>query len=157
MSIVIVVQVQPNPIPLQQYISEVRTTNVRLKVVQVASAGDRVFPGDSVKLDGRHVKWQALNSTTGSSKERHVYIKYWKPRGVTCTTDRTIKGNVIDEVCAPTLLHCQFYVPHWKGLACSCDVHRVPVSCLSSCANRCECWVCHTDWETRTNLSCWPP
>ena len=26
------------------------------------------------------------------------YIKYWKPRGITCTTDRTIPSNIIDDL-----------------------------------------------------------
>ena len=31
-----------------------------------------------------------------AAKESHVYIKFWKPCGVTCTTDTGIKGNIID-------------------------------------------------------------
>jgi 23S rRNA pseudouridine2604 synthase len=27
---------------------------------------------------------------------QHVYIKYWKPRGVECTTDRRVRNNIID-------------------------------------------------------------
>jgi 16S rRNA U516 pseudouridylate synthase RsuA-like enzyme len=26
------------------------------------------------------------------------YVKYWKPRGVTCTTDRSIRDNIIDAI-----------------------------------------------------------
>lgn len=70
-----------------------------LCALQVAIAGDRVLHGDSVQLDGKPVKWQVLNSVNSSSKEKFVYVKYWKPRGVICTTDRTIAGNVVDEVC----------------------------------------------------------
>ena len=32
---------------------------------------------------------------------RFVFIKYWKPKGVTCTTDRTIRGNIVDAVDHP--------------------------------------------------------
>jgi hypothetical protein len=65
----------------------------------VARPGDKVASGDVVKLDGRLVKWQALNPSSSSRKQEFLYIKYWKPRGVICTTDRAISGNVIDQVC----------------------------------------------------------
>jgi 23S rRNA pseudouridine2604 synthase len=29
-------------------------------------------------------------------QHEHVYIKYWKPRGVECTTDRRVRNNIID-------------------------------------------------------------
>ena len=70
---------------------------------------------DEVKLDGQRVNgWEALNGLTrkssndddddddgdGIKDEKAVfeYIKYWKPRGVTCTTDRRIAGNILDEI-----------------------------------------------------------
>lgn len=28
--------------------------------------------------------------------QHHTYIKYWKPRGVECTTDRRVRNNIID-------------------------------------------------------------
>lgn len=29
-------------------------------------------------------------------EERHfVYLKYWKPKGVTCTADKAVKNNII--------------------------------------------------------------
>lgn len=68
--------------------------------LQVARPGDRVLHGDSVKLDGKPVRWQALNPSNSSSKEKFVYLKYWKPRDVICTTDRTITGNIVDQVCS---------------------------------------------------------
>jgi 23S rRNA pseudouridine2604 synthase len=34
-------------------------------------------------------------------EERHYYIKYWKPRGVVCTCDRTIRGNILDALPRP--------------------------------------------------------
>jgi hypothetical protein len=33
--------------------------------------------------------------------EQFVYLKYWKPVGVVCTTDRSIRDNIIDAVCKP--------------------------------------------------------
>lgn len=59
-----------------------------------------MLPGDKVTLDGKPVNWAKHNeSGPKATATEHVYIKYWKPKGVVCTTDRTIKGNVIDEVC----------------------------------------------------------
>mmetsp|Transcript_34785 Transcript_34785/g.84319 ORF Transcript_34785/g.84319 Transcript_34785/m.84319 type:complete len:338 (+) Transcript_34785:11-1024(+) len=79
------------------------------------SAGQRVVPfEDVVCLDGNIVEgWEAMNhlqgpkNEEGSPKDRKrgdaegaldtfEYIKYWKPLGVTCTTDRRIEDNVID-------------------------------------------------------------
>ncbi len=58
----------------------------------VAVAGDRVLPGDEVALDG--VPWtDGLGEPAGG---QHVYVKYWKPTGVTCTTDERVRGNIID-------------------------------------------------------------
>ena len=67
---------------------------------------------DRVALDGVLIEgWEALNgivkddedvestgdSTSASSTAMPFeYIKYWKPRGVTCTTDRRIPGNILD-------------------------------------------------------------
>lgn len=56
--------------------------------------------GDEVTLDGKPVNWSEHNGPgRKATATDHVYIKYWKPRGIICTTDRTIKGNVISEVC----------------------------------------------------------
>lgn len=71
---------------------------------QVETAGQRVLPfKDIVRLDGEIVKgWEELNhlgSSLSSSNENEQvfeYIKYWKPLGVTCTTDRRISDNLID-------------------------------------------------------------
>lgn len=90
----------------------------------VHSAGQRVVPFvDIIKLDGIIVHgWEEFNhlskekkedydddgnnnnkvkTTTESTKDTIMtstfqYIKYWKPLGVTCTTDRRIKDNLID-------------------------------------------------------------
>ena len=32
------------------------------------------------------------------NRMKHEYIKYWKPVGITCTTDRRIPGNLLDEL-----------------------------------------------------------
>jgi len=79
----------------------------------VALPGARVQVGDLVALDGRPVDWEHLNllendtsvSRTGgqtvAGESRFIYLKYWKPRGVTCTTDRNIRGNIVDAIGHP--------------------------------------------------------
>ena len=64
-----------------------------------AMAGDRVFEGDHVTLVNRDSETFPLASLIGRATPPdggHVYLKHWKQRGVTCTTDSRIKGNVID-------------------------------------------------------------
>jgi len=74
-------------------------------------AGQRVIPFvDTVELDGKRVDgWEAINgeieknsregisgSSFKSQQNIFEYVKYWKPRGVICTTDLRVKGNIID-------------------------------------------------------------
>ena len=92
--------------------------------------GFKVVPFvDRIALDGVEIEgWEAMNgivrtdrATTKSSaahkegpttanthanSQQFEYIKYWKPRGVTCTTDRSIPSNIIDD-----LVHKQGYQP----------------------------------------------
>lgn len=51
-----------------------------------AELGTQVNDGDEVKIDNRPI----------SSKKKGVYLVLNKPRGITCTTERHIKGNIID-------------------------------------------------------------
>ncbi|CAB9526518.1 23S rRNA pseudouridine(2604) synthase [Seminavis robusta] len=79
---------------------------------------------DKVSLDGVVIKgWEAMNgltktnhatsrrndnkksgknsvstTSTTSTTKTFEYIKYWKPRGITCTTDRSIPTNIIDDL-----------------------------------------------------------
>jgi 23S rRNA pseudouridine2604 synthase len=55
---------------------------------QPAGLGTRVGAGDVVRVDGRPV---------GGAK-RHVYLALNKPVGVTCTTERHVRGNIVDFV-----------------------------------------------------------
>jgi 23S rRNA pseudouridine2604 synthase len=41
---------------------------------------------------------QNHNDGSGTERSTFEYIKYWKPRGVICTTDLNIPGNIIDEM-----------------------------------------------------------
>jgi 23S rRNA pseudouridine2604 synthase len=52
-----------------------------------AELGSQVNDGDEVRVDKRVV---------GAKKKKQVYICLNKPVGVTCTTERHIKGNIID-------------------------------------------------------------
>jgi 23S rRNA pseudouridine2604 synthase len=54
-----------------------------------ASLGDQVAPGDRVCVDG-DVIGQARKLT------KPIYIAFNKPVGITCTTERTVQGNIID-------------------------------------------------------------
>lgn len=53
-----------------------------------ADKGNRVKPGDIVKIDGEPLK----------KKSAPVYIMLNKPKGVTCTTDQKDKTNIIDYI-----------------------------------------------------------
>lgn len=55
---------------------------------QVAQKGNRVEEGDTVFLDGKALK----------NQPDKVYIALNKPPGITCTTDRRDKDNIIDFV-----------------------------------------------------------
>ena len=50
---------------------------------------------DVVEVDGKRVNFEELNV---DSEGERVYVAYWKPTGVVCTTDERIKGNIITEV-----------------------------------------------------------
>jgi pseudouridine synthase len=62
--------------------------------VAADTPGMRVTATDQVQLDGQTVRWaqQVLESPA------YDYIKYWKPLGVICTTDRRIAGNILDTI-----------------------------------------------------------
>lgn len=53
---------------------------------KLADIGTKVVEGDTVEVMGKVVK----------PKENKVYIAFNKPVGITCTTERHIKGNIID-------------------------------------------------------------
>ncbi|SCZ81200.1 pseudouridine synthase [Acidaminobacter hydrogenoformans] len=57
----------------------------------LAGVGTQVSEEDHVEVEGRHIKKRVPN----------VYIALNKPVGITCTTERHIKGNIIDFVNHP--------------------------------------------------------
>src|SRR6478736_5748174 len=58
---------------------------------KVAEIGSQVEPGDDVRISGSPIKVTA----------NYVYIALNKPVGITSTTERHIKGNIIDLVNHP--------------------------------------------------------
>lgn len=54
--------------------------------------GTKVTDGDVVTVKGQKIKAVAEN------KSDRVYLAYHKPVGVTCTTERKIRGNIIDAI-----------------------------------------------------------
>jgi 23S rRNA pseudouridine2604 synthase len=50
--------------------------------------GDKASADDDVRVDGKPLK----------AKKAGVYIAFNKPVGITCTTERHIKGNIIDYI-----------------------------------------------------------
>ncbi|WP_062351218.1 23S rRNA pseudouridine(2604) synthase RluF [Bacillus kwashiorkori] len=58
---------------------------------QRATIGSQVEPGDDIRIDGNPIR-------VGGN---YVYIALNKPVGITSTTDRSIKGNIVDLVNHP--------------------------------------------------------
>ncbi len=56
---------------------------------QVATLGTQVNEGDEVRVDGQPV---------GRRAQKHVYIALNKPPGITCTTERHVRGNIVDYI-----------------------------------------------------------
>ena len=66
---------------------------------RVATPGSRVTKGAVVLVDGIRQNWAKLEDAKASkpnqvSKEL-IYLKYWKPIGVTCTADISDRSNII--------------------------------------------------------------
>ena len=58
---------------------------------EVALTGSKVYPKDEVKLNGKII----------SKRPKLVYIALNKPAGITCTTERKVKDNIIGFVNYP--------------------------------------------------------
>lgn len=54
--------------------------------------GTKVMPNDVVKVGGK------LISAMPENKSDRIYIAYNKPIGITCTTERDVRGNIIDAI-----------------------------------------------------------
>lgn len=58
-----------------------------------AAVGTLYAEGDDVRVDG-----QGLRARAKKAGRKHVYIALNKPVGVTCTTDTSVNGNIVDFV-----------------------------------------------------------
>lgn len=58
---------------------------------QPVNLGDRVMPGDVIKIHGKVI----------GAPKNEVYLMLNKPIGITCTTDQRVKGNVVDFINFP--------------------------------------------------------
>ena len=58
---------------------------------EVAELGSKVEPGDDVRVDNKPIKVE----------DEYVYLVLNKPAGITSTTERDIKGNIVDFVNHP--------------------------------------------------------
>lgn len=67
----------------------------------VTSAGHKVNWGDKVLLDNKLQQWEGMARAKFATPSEDVderdflYVKYWKPAGVTCTSDRSDPTNII--------------------------------------------------------------
>jgi len=59
-----------------------------------ARVGAEVGEGDTVQIDGQAL----IQRSAAPGKRRHVYIALHKPVGITCTTESSVKGNIVDFV-----------------------------------------------------------
>lgn len=58
----------------------------------IAEPGSKVSVGDEVRLD---------NVIISTEKEKRIYMAFNKPVGITCTTDKSIHGNIVDYINYP--------------------------------------------------------
>jgi 23S rRNA pseudouridine2604 synthase len=61
---------------------------------QRARIGAEVGEGDQVRVDGQPLA--ARSAAPG--RRKHVYIALYKPVGITCTTESTVPGNIVEFV-----------------------------------------------------------
>ena len=61
---------------------------------QAAGMGAVVGEGDTVLVDGQPLKARSARA----GKRRHVYIALNKPVGITCTTESSVAGNIVEFV-----------------------------------------------------------
>ncbi len=61
---------------------------------EIAVIGAKWLKDMIVRVDGKEI---ALKPAA-KNKRKHVYIALYKPVGITCTTDTSVKGNIVDFV-----------------------------------------------------------
>jgi len=60
---------------------------------EVARPGNRATPGDDVRIDGQPIQEE--------DQAKHVYLVLNKPAGIISTTERKIKGNIVNFIGYP--------------------------------------------------------
>ncbi len=58
---------------------------------EVAGLGVQIMPKDKIEVDGQTITKEVEN----------IYLAFHKPVGITCTTDTSIKGNIVDYINYP--------------------------------------------------------
>jgi 23S rRNA pseudouridine2604 synthase len=71
----------------------------------LATCGMRLSLGDELRVDDKTIYWEevlksksevvANGGAIGDVSAKHLYIKLWKPRGVECTANISVKNNVM--------------------------------------------------------------
>ena len=68
----------------------------------IATTGSRVKKGDKILLDGKPQRWEYMQLKAKNiqpsvvlEKRNFQYVKYWKPVGITCTSDLKDDSNII--------------------------------------------------------------
>jgi len=59
---------------------------------KIPELGTKVKDGDVVKVDGKEI------AATPKNKSDRIYIAYNKPIGITCTTEKHVRGNIINAI-----------------------------------------------------------
>ena len=59
---------------------------------QTPELGTKIGPNDTVTVRGKIIQ------AVAEDKSDRVYIAYHKPVGITCTTEKHVKGNIVDAV-----------------------------------------------------------
>ncbi|KAL4532347.1 hypothetical protein Ndes2437B_g02755 [Nannochloris sp. 'desiccata'] len=89
------------------------TTTATTDAVSGSSNNSVVSPANGSSSGGRDTTNGITNPAAGDNEyeddgsgrlpleDRFYYIKYWKPRGVICTCDRSIRGNILDALPRP--------------------------------------------------------
>ena len=90
---------RPEEIRLNKYMSETgicsrREADRYIESGRVTVDGVKAIPG--IKVSKKQVV--KLDGKSKSKEEEMIYIALNKPVGITCTTDRNIKGNIVDFV-----------------------------------------------------------
>lgn len=68
---------------------------------KVAECGSKVLPGDIVRYQGMVQHWQPIAKARSRppcnavEKRDFIYLKYWKPVGITCTSDQKEPTNIV--------------------------------------------------------------